>query len=565
MNSTETQLLSTAVMGTAAIESTSRSAEAATSLKGVLSFRGKYRTLHLTWFAFFSTFVVWFSFAPFSTTIQNELGLSSAEVATIGLANIGLTVPARIFIGMALDHWGPRRVFSTLLMFAFIPNTVFAFSSSLSALVLSRLALSVVGAGFVVGIRLVAEWFPPKELGTAEGVYGGWGNFGSAFAAFTLPMFAVLIAFVTGGDNGWRWAIFSVGLIAAVYGLLFRRLVTDTPEGVTYAKPKQKGALEVTSRGAVFGLAVLTVPFNAILAVIAWRIWRVGVIGDLVLVGVIVAVCVLTVIQLTLVFKVNGPALRNEYVEEDKYPFRSVVVLCAAYFATFGSELAVVTMLPGFFEGTWGLSATIAGAAASCFAFMNLVARPTGGMLSDLFGSRKRTLAFLLVGLIVGYVLLATVSGSWPVVLAVVAAMCCSFFVQSGEGAVFAIVPLVKKRVSGQIAGLAGAAGNVGAVSFLTIRLLLIERANESPTDGFTVSSAERIFFLVLAAAALLAFAANRFLVEPKNSFATDLVVDEIVTDPAIGEDPEGVEDPEVAVTEVPESSAPALPDSVLA
>ena len=511
----------------------SRSSDATNRLRGVWSFQGKYRTLHLTWFAFFSCFVVWFNFAPFTTTIQNQFGLSSAEVATIGLANIGLTVPARIFIGMALDHWGPRRVFSTLLMFAFVPNTVFAFSSSLTMFILSRLALSIVGAGFVVGIRLVAEWFPPKELGTAEGVYGGWGNFGSAFAAFTLPTLAVVIAVAAGGDNGWRWAIFSVGLVAAIYGLAFRRLVTDTPEGITYAKPKQKGALEVTSRGAVFGLAALTVPFNSILALIAWRIWRVGVIGDFTLAMVILAVCVLTAIQVTLVFKVNGRALRGNYTDNDKYPFRSVVVLCLAYFATFGSELAVVTMLPGFFERTWGLEAAIAGAAASAFAFMNLAARPVGGLLSDLFGSRKRTLSILLVGLIAGYVVLATVGGSWPVILAVAAAMCCSFFVQSGEGAVFAIVPLVKKRVSGQIAGLVGAAGNVGAVCFLTIRLLLIERANESTADGFTVASADRIFFLVIAAAAVVAFVANRYLVEPKDSFATELLTDEAAAEPA--------------------------------
>ena len=75
-------------------------------------------------------------------------------------------------------------------MFAVIPNTIFALSSSFCTLVLSRLALSVVGAGFVVGIRMVSEWFPPSEVGTAEGVYGGWGNFGAAAAAFSLPLFA---------------------------------------------------------------------------------------------------------------------------------------------------------------------------------------------------------------------------------------------------------------------------------------------------------------------------------------------------------------------------------------
>ena len=159
-------------------------------LRGLWSFQGKHRVLHLTWFAFFLSFVVWFNYAPFANTIAEQLGLTAAQKKTIGLCNVALTVPARIFIGMALDRWGPRRVYSVILMFAVVPNTIFALSSTFTTLVFSRLALSVVGAGFVVGIRMVSEWFPPSEVGTAEGVYGGWGNFGSAAAAFSLPVLA---------------------------------------------------------------------------------------------------------------------------------------------------------------------------------------------------------------------------------------------------------------------------------------------------------------------------------------------------------------------------------------
>lgn len=486
---------------------TSRSAGVATErVRGLWSFTGKYRILHLTWFAFFLSFVVWFNFAPFSNTIAEELGLSADQMKTIALCNVALTVPARIFIGMALDRWGPRRVFASILLFAAVPNTVFALSSSFSTLVLSRLALSVVGAGFVVGIRMVSEWFPPKEVGTAEGVYGGWGNFGSAAAAFTLPLVAGLVA----GGDGWRWAILATGLLAAAYGAYYLTAVTDTPEGVSYARPRRQGALEVTSRPAVFGLALLTVPLNAVLALIAWRIWRVDVISTPAFVVVLVVVVGLLVMQEVAVFRVNRPALREEYPPEDRYPMRSVAVLCLAYFATFGSELAVVSMLPTFFADTWGLGPGLAGVAASAFAFMNLAARPAGGIMSDLLGSRRRTLSTLLVGLLVGYVLLATVGAAWPWALAVLACMVCSFFVQAGEGAVFAIVPLVRKRVSGQIAGMTGAYGNVGAVVFLTVGL-------------FVGSTA---FFLTIAAASLLALLASVWLVEPEDSFAEELLVD---------------------------------------
>ena len=55
----------------------------------------------------------------------------------------------------------------------------------------------LIGAGFVVGIRMVSEWFAPADLGTAEGVYGGWGNFGASAAAFGLPALATWIASAT--------------------------------------------------------------------------------------------------------------------------------------------------------------------------------------------------------------------------------------------------------------------------------------------------------------------------------------------------------------------------------
>jgi MFS transporter, NNP family, nitrate/nitrite transporter len=488
------------------VGSVSRTRDAVGRVGNLWSFTGRYRVLHLTWFAFFLSFVVWFNFAPFANTIQDQLGLTGDQRKTIGLVNVALTVPARIFIGMALDRWGPRRVYAAILMFAVVPNTAFALAQSFETLLLSRLALSVVGAGFVVGIRMVSEWFPPREVGTAEGVYGGWGNFGSAAAAFSLPMLAGML----GGDDGWRWSIGMTGVVACLYGLYYLRAVVDTPDGVTYARPRRQGALEVTSRAGVFGLAALTVPLNLVLVLIAWRIWDAGAISDSAFVGSLVVVGVLLLVQELAVFRVNRPALRNAYPASDQYPFRSVVALCIAYFATFGSELAVVTMLPAFFADTWGLGPATAGIAASAFAFMNLMSRPTGGLLSDLLGSRKRTLGVLLVGLVVGYLLLSGTNASWPWVLAVAACMFCSFFVQAGEGAVYAVVPLVKKRVSGQVAGMAGAFGNVGAVTFLTV--------------GLYVS--DRVFFLVIAGAAVVAVIANLFLVEPTNGFSDELLVD---------------------------------------
>src|SRR6187402_2309388 len=111
------------------------------------------RVLHLTWLAFFATFVVWFNFAPFATTIGKQFHLSKGQLVTLGLCNLALTVPARLVVGSLLDRFGPRRTFSAILVYALIPCLVFATAQDFTMLVVGRLLVGVVGAGFVVGIR----------------------------------------------------------------------------------------------------------------------------------------------------------------------------------------------------------------------------------------------------------------------------------------------------------------------------------------------------------------------------------------------------------------------------
>jgi NNP family nitrate/nitrite transporter-like MFS transporter len=216
-----------------------------------------------------------------------------------------------------------------------------------------------------------------------------------------------------------------------------------------------------------------------------------------------VMLVILFLFQSSQIWRVNKEHLRMGVAAIDKYSFKQVAVLDCAYFVTFGSELAVVSMLPLFFMETFELNAVTAGLLASGFAFMNLVARPGGGWLSDKFG-RKKTLSMLIAALAVGYLVLSQIDSGWWIPAAVVATMCCSFFVQAGEGAVFAMVPLVKRRMTGQVAGMAGAYGNVGAVIFLTVL---------SFVDAST-------FFMVIAGSAALCFIVVQFLNEPSGHMA---------------------------------------------
>ena len=467
----------------------------------LFSFTGKGRALHLTWFAFFLSFLVWFNHAPLMASIKETFELSTQQVKALLILNVALTIPARIVIGMLVDKYGPRLVFSLLLSSSSLICFVFAVADSYTMLAATRFALGFVGAGFVIGIRMIGEWYPARQVGVAEGIYGGWGNFGSAAAALTLPT----LALAYGGDDGWRYAIASTGVITLLYSLVYYKLARNTPKGSTYFKPRKTGAMEVTSKGDFFFYLVMNIPMYAALAVLTWKLSpaNLGMLPETVSVSIYIGLALLYGYQTTQVWRINKHVFTDPVDPIHRYRFKQVAVLNISYFVTFGSELAVVSMLPLFFLETFDLSLVQAGLLASGFAFMNLIARPGGGLFSDRFG-RKKTLSLLIAGLAGGYLLLGSIDSGWPLTLAVLATMACSFFVQAGEGAVFAMVPLVKRRMTGQIAGMTGAYGNVGAVTFLTVY---------SFVDAST-------FFMVIAGAAVLVLFAVQFLDEPEGKTA---------------------------------------------
>lgn len=467
----------------------------------IFKFTGKMKILHLSWMAFFISFLVWFNFAPLLQAVKETLGLTTDQVKTLLILNVALTIPARVIIGMLTDKYGPRLVYSALLAVCSVPCFMFAFADSFVQAAIARFLLGFIGAGFVIGIRMVSEWFPHNELGTAEGIYGGWGNFGSAAAAFTLPTIAVLF----GGEDGWRYAIGLTGVISLVFAFVYYANVTNTPKGSTYFKPKNLGAMEVTSKGDFFLLLLMKLPMYAAIAMLAWKLSPSGVdiLSQTIVNSIYVGLFVLYLLEVYKVWQVNKEIFSKEVPELHRYNFKQVAVLDILYFTNFGSELAVVSMLPLFFAETFNLDPVLAGLVAGAYAFMNLMSRPAGGWISDKFG-RKPTLMILTAGLAAGYALMGVVDGTWPLWLAVVIAMGCSFFVQSGEGAVFAVVPLIKRRMTGQIAGMTGAYGNVGAVTFLTVL---------SFVDYST-------FFYVIAATALVGLFTLIFMDEPRGQIA---------------------------------------------
>jgi NNP family nitrate/nitrite transporter-like MFS transporter len=125
-------------------------------------------------------------------------------------------------------------------------------------------------------------------------------------------------------------------------------------------------------------------------------------------------------------------------------------------------------MLPAYFEKMFGVSVAVAGAMGAGFAVASLVARPLGGLLGDRFG-RRPVMIVSLAGSVLGFGAIALIDAHWPLWAAMLVVISAGFFLMAGNGANFCIAPLIRKPLTGQIAGLIGAYGNVGSVAFLFI------------------------------------------------------------------------------------------------
>jgi len=106
------------------------------------------RTLHLTWFAFFLSFMVWFAHAPLMVVIREAMHLTEQEVKVLLILNISLTIPARIVVGMLVDKYGPKQLFSSILILGGLISIGFAFTQTYQQLATLDLPLP----------RLINNW-----------------------------------------------------------------------------------------------------------------------------------------------------------------------------------------------------------------------------------------------------------------------------------------------------------------------------------------------------------------------------------------------------------------------
>lgn len=391
------------------------------------------RTFHLTWFAFFLCFFGWFAHSPLlKSTIGPDLGLSQSQKVTAFIGSVGITILARLLIGVFCDKVGPRKSYVTLLVFGAVAVAGSSFAYNWETYLLSSLCIGVIGASFVVTQYHTSVMFASNVVGIANATTAGWGNLGGGVTQAVMPMIAsgmLALGFAKSELSKWRPAMFVPAAVMLVVAFLYWRYTTDCPKGnyedLPHERPKK--------RAGESGLFIS--------ACKDYRVW----------------------------------------------------VLFSIYAGCFGMELFVNGRAAAYYQERFGLAEGAAGLIASLFGLMNIFARSTGGFLGDRFaktGGLLGRVRWLVVVMVAEGLALLVFSQMGTLGVAIAAMILFSLFVQMAEGATYSVVPFINKRSLGAVSGIVGAGGNVGAVCYAQFFLY-----SELPLQnvffylGFVVSS----------------------------------------------------------------------------
>lgn len=196
--------------------------------------RFRYIVLVLATLSFLTNGLSLFGYPPVSGLIIQDLNMSYTQsgllMSSFALSYLIMQVPA----GILLDRLRADKLLVGFQALMGVAALLFALSGFWAEAFLLRI-LGGLGGGvaFLACVKLLSQWFPPKELNRALGIYGaGWGL--SQTLSFTLlPTLAEV--------GGWRLASTFTGALTFGTAILIFILIRIEPP---YYIPREVGLSE---------------------------------------------------------------------------------------------------------------------------------------------------------------------------------------------------------------------------------------------------------------------------------------------------------------------------------
>ena len=360
------------------------------------------KTFHITWLTFFFCFFAWFGIAPLMPLVSESLHLTKGQKANAAIAAVSATIIARLIVGRLTDKYGPRKVYTWLLIFCSIPVMCIGLANSYTSFLLFRLGIGVIGASFVLTQFHTSIMFAPNIKGTANAVAGGWGNTGGGATQIMMPLIAaalVGVGWVSKADS-WRYAMIIPGIFLLVMARLYWKYTKDTAEGNFNELPvNETGKKENTF----------------LLAARDYRTW---------ILTCAYAVC--------FGVEITVDNFAATYFHDD---FKATLIFAGLLASLFGWLNIFARALGG------------------------VVSDKVGKRYG--FNGKVSLLAILLLLEGVGIMLFSRSGG---IVIAISMMFFFGLCLKMANGATYSIVPFINPKAVGSVAGIVGAGGNVGAM-----------------------------------------------------------------------------------------------------
>jgi len=208
--------------------------------------------------------------AVLAVDMMRDLGAGGTLFGLLGSAYFYSYAVMQLPAGLLSDSWGPRKSITLFFGVASAGSLILGLARDPAQAILGR---TLVGFGvsvfFVPAMKVLAEWFRPREFAFATGLFLAVGGLGMLSA--TAPL-ALLSAWI-----GWRTAFIAVAGLTLLLVVLVWFCVRDKPSDLGWPSPSKQENSGAVSIGLLRGVRkVLSHP--PFWPVAVWFFFNIGIV-----------------------------------------------------------------------------------------------------------------------------------------------------------------------------------------------------------------------------------------------------------------------------------------------
>lgn len=178
--------------------------------------------------------------AVVAVDMMADLQTGGALLGLLGSAYFYPYALMQLPAGLLADSWGARRTITLFSLLAACGSLILGLAATVEMAIIGR---TMVGLGvsmlFVPTMKILTEWFSPKEFARMTGILLAMGGFGSLIATSPLALLTE--------RSGWRVAFMVVAILTLLLSVLVWSIVRDRPTDMICYKKKGDRSRAVSS------------------------------------------------------------------------------------------------------------------------------------------------------------------------------------------------------------------------------------------------------------------------------------------------------------------------------